>query len=206
MSASLNAPWKVGHQIVETGVAVRLDDGDHAALRALARGGEDGGDLDRMMAVIVDDGDAVDLADLGEAALDAVELGEAALDHFIRDAHFGGDADRRQRILDIVAAGHGQLDAGDHPDLAGAIAQRDVEAVAAGKGRDIVAAYVGLGGEAVGDDPPVAEPRHDRLDLDMIDAEQGCPVEGHVLDERDEGVLDLHRSRHNGRDARDRYW
>ena len=60
-----------------------------------------------------------------------------------------------------------------------------------GTGIDIVAANVGLGGEAVGDDAPVAQARDDRLDLGMVDAEQGGAVEGHVLDELDEGVLDL---------------
>src|SRR3546814_4217379 len=48
---------EVVHQVAKAGVAVGLDDGDHATLGAFPGGGEDGFDLDRMMAVIVDDGD-----------------------------------------------------------------------------------------------------------------------------------------------------
>ena len=44
------------HQIVQPGVAVRLDDRDHPPLRALARRRQHRLDLDRMVAVIVDDG------------------------------------------------------------------------------------------------------------------------------------------------------
>ncbi len=63
------------HQAAEARIAVRLDDGDDAALRALAGGGEHGADFDRVVAVIVDDRDVAvlhrHLADVREAALDA---------------------------------------------------------------------------------------------------------------------------------------
>ena len=75
-----------------------------------ARGGEHGLDLDRMVAVIVDDGRALDLADLGEAPLDPAELLEAVGDDLVGDAELGRDADRGERVLDVVAARHRQLD------------------------------------------------------------------------------------------------
>ena len=63
--------------------------------------------------------DAVDLADLGEAALDAAELGEAVRRSTASAMpSSSGDADRGERVLDVVAAGHRQLDAGDRADLA----------------------------------------------------------------------------------------
>ena len=49
----------------EPGVAVRLHDRDHLAARGRARGLEDGGDFDRMVAVVVVDGDAVPFARCG---------------------------------------------------------------------------------------------------------------------------------------------
>ena len=67
-------------QMGQARVAVRLHDGDDLARGGGARGAQHGGDLDRMMAVIVDDGDAVDLAGLGEAPLDAAEAGQRLAD------------------------------------------------------------------------------------------------------------------------------
>ena len=56
----------------------------------------------------------------------------------------------------LCRPGIGRCDAGDRPHLAGAVAQRHVERLPPGTGVDILAAHVGLGGEAVGDDAPVA--------------------------------------------------
>ena len=51
----------------------------------LPRGLQHGGDFDRVVAVVVDDGDAVHLGHLGEAAVDAGEPGQrlADLDPFM---------------------------------------------------------------------------------------------------------------------------
>jgi hypothetical protein len=59
---------------------MRLHDGDHLALGRGARGLQHGGDLDRVVAVIVEDQRAVPLAGLGEAALDPAEAGERLAD------------------------------------------------------------------------------------------------------------------------------
>ena len=57
----------------QTRVAVRLDDRDHLAGRGRASGLEHRRNLDRMVAVVVVDCDAVPLACAGEATLDAAE-------------------------------------------------------------------------------------------------------------------------------------
>src|SRR3546814_11567273 len=101
-----------------------------------------------MMAVIVDDGDALDLADLGETALDAVELVEAVGDDFVRNPHLQGHADRGQRVLDIVAPRHRQAQALDEAGFAGPNAHADIKAGPTGKGSDILPPYVRMGGEA----------------------------------------------------------
>src|SRR5439155_8438847 len=148
-------------------------------------------DLDRMMTVIINDHRAIDLADLCETALHATEAGEAGLDRLVADAELERDADRRQRILDIMAARHRQLDTGKHAGSALAAADRHVEAVATGERNDIVAPDVRLGGEAVSDDAPVAHPGDDRLHFRMIDAQQRGAIERHILDELDERILHL---------------
>ena len=46
--------------------------------RGVARGFQDRGDFHRMVAIVVDDGDAAADADFGEAPFDAGEFGEGA--------------------------------------------------------------------------------------------------------------------------------
>ena len=64
-------------QRLQAGVAMRLHDRDHLALGRGARGAQHRGDLDGMVAVIVEDRDAVPFAGAGEAPLDAAERGDA---------------------------------------------------------------------------------------------------------------------------------
>ena len=182
---------------------MRLDDCDHPALGALARSGQHRADLDRMMAVIVDDRHAAGLADLGEAPLDPAELGEALLDRRIGNAQLERHADRGERVLDVVAARHRQLDALDRAGGAVAVADDRLEAVAAMMRHHVDAAHVRAGGKAIGHDPAIAHARDDRLHFGMVEAQQRGAVEGHILDKLDERVL---RTSRNGRDARDRYW
>src|SRR3546814_4653170 len=79
--------------------------------------------------------------------------------------------------------------AGDRAACARTIAHRHVETVAARHWRDIVAAHIGLGGKAIGDDAPVADARDDRLHFRMVEAQNGRAVKGHILHELDKGVL-----------------
>ena len=67
------------------------------------------------------------------------------------------DGDGGKRILDIVPPGDRDVDAFDHPPLAVAIEDRDIETAAARHRRDIVGADVGERGESIGDDAPVAD-------------------------------------------------
>ena len=74
----------------------------------VARGAQHGGDLDRMVAVIVDHRDAVPLAGLGEAAPHALESGERGAHRVVVEAHLLGDGDGGQRVLHVVRAEHRQ--------------------------------------------------------------------------------------------------
>ena len=111
-------------------------------------------------------------------------------DCLVANAELDRDCDRGQRILDVVPARDRHMDRSNGPPFALAIEDQRVEAAAAGTGGDIVGADIGKRGKAVGDDAPVADPADDVLHLGMIDAQHREPVEGHVLDELDEGVLD----------------
>ena len=107
-------------------IAMRLHHGDHLALGRFARGLEHGGDLHRMVAVVVDDGDAVPGAGAGEAPPHAAETCERAADRVIGDAELMRDGDGRRGIERIVPARHRQREIRDlvH-DLAGAVAEHD---------------------------------------------------------------------------------
>ena len=112
---------------------MRLHDGDHAAAVGLARGREHGADLDRVMAVVVDHGDAARGAGTREAALDAAEAGERPAQHVVGDRELARHRDRGERVLHVVPAGHGQPQALDAAvdEAAHAVAQLDVELGAA---------------------------------------------------------------------------
>ncbi len=66
------------------------------------------GNLHRMMAVVVDDGNPVDFAAAGEAAVDAAEAGEGAGNDGVVDADGTGNGKGGQRVLDVVPAEHWQ--------------------------------------------------------------------------------------------------
>ena len=87
---------------------MRLHDGDHAPADDRPRRLQHRGDLDRMVAVIIDDRDAVPFAGLGEAAADAAEVAQGGAHHLVAQAQLLGDGDRGQRILHIVVAEHRQ--------------------------------------------------------------------------------------------------
>ena len=122
-------------------VAMRLHDGDHLALGQFARRLQHRRDLDRMVAIIVDNGDAVPHAGAGEAPPHAAETAPALADHVIVDAEFMRNRDRRRGIERVVAARHRQRDILDlvH-ELAGAVAKHDGEQRGAAGMRDIDAA------------------------------------------------------------------
>ena len=62
------------------------------------------GDLDRMVGVIVVDGDALPFAGAGEAPFDAGEGGERRTDHLVADAGLGGDGERGKCVERVVMA------------------------------------------------------------------------------------------------------
>jgi hypothetical protein len=81
VSASLKHELNSVIRSRKPGVAVRLDHGDHLAVRRHGAGGlQHGGDLDRVVAIVVDHADAVGDARGGEAALDPAEAGQAGAD------------------------------------------------------------------------------------------------------------------------------
>ena len=100
---------------------MRLHDRDHPARAAigLARGAQHGGDLDRMVAVVVDHGDAVRLAGLGEAPLHAGEGAQRAADRLVGQAHLLRHGDGGERVLHIVLAEHRQAQVDDDARFVG---------------------------------------------------------------------------------------
>src|SRR5687767_12088280 len=109
----IEAGGEIVEEIAEARVAVRLYNGDNVAPGRLPRGAEDRGDLYRVVAVVVDDGDARDDARAREAALDAGEALEALADRLGRYLELICDGYSGGRVEGIVLARHRQLQAFD---------------------------------------------------------------------------------------------
>ena len=163
---------------------MRLHHGDHLALGRFARRLEHGGDLDRVVAVVVDDGDAVPDAGAGETPAHAAETGERFADHIVADAELMRDRDRRRGIERVVPAGHRQRQVLDLVHEArGAVAEHDGEQRGAAGMRDIDQPHVGLRVLAVGDDAVILDAADEALHHRMVGAHHRKSVERHVLDE-----------------------
>src|SRR5499427_7698064 len=119
-------------QRCQAGVAVGLHHGDHLALARLARGTQHGGDLHRMVAVVVDNRHAIPLAGAGEATSHAAKISKRRADGVVGDAELARDRDRGGGIERVVPSRHRQRQAVDFVHrLAGAIAEQNREARAA---------------------------------------------------------------------------
>ena len=110
----------------EPRVAVRLHDGDDVALGRFPRRSQHGGNLDRVVAVIVDDGGAIPHAGARKAPPHAAEIGQRMFDHLVADAELMGDRDRRRGVERIMASRHRERDGLDLVQkVSGAIAELD---------------------------------------------------------------------------------
>src|SRR5437899_5817961 len=97
-------------QRLQAGETVRLNHGDDLAVGGFTRRFKDGRDLNGVMAVIVDHGDAVPLPGPGEATLDATESCNRLADRLVGHAEFMRHRDRRRRIRRVMPARHRQHD------------------------------------------------------------------------------------------------
>src|SRR5262249_34044964 len=92
-----------------SGVPVRLKGHDHSPSERL-RGGEDGGDLRGVMAVVVDDQDAVGLAAYVESPFHSAEFRQTCGDPFERQTQLETDRNGGKSVLQVVTTGHVQDD------------------------------------------------------------------------------------------------
>ncbi len=79
-------------------------------------GGHDGGDLCRVVAVVVDDEHAVDFAVALETTFGAMKARERRSDAIEVEADALTHGDRGEGVLKIVASGYGELDAAERLD------------------------------------------------------------------------------------------
>ena len=144
--------------------AMRLHDGDHLARGRGARRLEHGCDLDGMMAVIVDDRDAVPCPRTGEAPLDAAKRLDPAANDVDRGAELVRDGDRGGGVQRVVPPRHRQGEPVDERRLARrAVADQHGKARHAAAHLDVEQAHVGLRVLAVGQDLPVLDPSDELL-------------------------------------------
>ncbi len=98
------------HQLLRARVAVRLEGDDEPPAERGARGGEHRRDLGRVMAVVVHHEHAARLAVPLESTFGALELAERRGDALELDAQAVGRGHRGERVLEVVAAGHAELE------------------------------------------------------------------------------------------------
>ena len=108
----------------------------------------------------------------------------------IAHPHFKANRDSSQRILHIVAARHGKVDALYRPLRPVAGTDNDVEAVPAGVRGNIFTANVGLRRKTISNDPAVADLGQNRLHFGMVETHDRRAVKWHVFDEFDKGIFD----------------
>ena len=99
---------ELAQQVPCPGETVGLKDDDHAPIDACARGRDHGGDLGRVMTVVVDDQHARGFAAPFETALGAAERFERRGDPVERHVRLQTDRHGGQRIEQVVPAGHAQ--------------------------------------------------------------------------------------------------
>ena len=135
-------------EVARARVAVRLEGDEDAARHAGAGGGEDGGDFGRVVAVVVDDHDAVGFAENVEAAFGAFEFGERAGDTVERDAQLEADGDGGEGVEQVVAAGDAEAECAEvlaFGAFAAVRAPGDDAAGGEGFERRILADQIGVG-------------------------------------------------------------
>src|SRR5512143_2375295 len=167
-------------------VPVRLEsDDDPPAGPDLPRRGQGRPDLRRVVAVIVHHRDAADLPLYLEAPPDPGVRGQAGAHLVERDSEFQGDRRRGQGVADVVAAGRPE------EDLAEPLAPCEDGEPVRHPGRDHILRTVIRGtGEPVGD-VGLLHGGDQLLDIRVVDAQDREPVEGDLVDEVEERLLDL---------------
>ena len=172
---------------------MRLDHRHHLAARRvlnIARGLEDGGYFDRMVAIIIDHAHAFCGSGGGEATFDPAKAQQALADIFDRHFKLPRHGYGGQSVQHIVAPRHGQLEIGQGLDLAPAELAHDVKARPVRAHGDARRPHLGLGIDAIGDQAAIIDARSQGLDLGMVKTDGGEAIEGDVFDKGGEGLLD----------------
>ena len=176
-----------------------------------ARGAQHGGDLHRMMRVIVIDGDALPLAGAREAPLHAGEGGKGRADDLVADAGFGRGGKRAERVQRVVMAEHRKRQVFE---LARAALDRRTEIGVEGDavviGTQIAEPDIGVARHAIGQRAAAiggaAELGEQLAHHRMIDAGDGQAVKRDGLDELIGTPDAAPRATANNPYARGRYW
>src|SRR3990170_932185 len=172
-------------KVLRPRIPVRLEHRNHLAAGSGLCSGERGPDLRRVMAVIVDNRDPVDLALDLEAALHAAETPERRTDYLDVDIELSRHGDCGETVIDIVHPGDGKLEPAEVPAVV-----RDLEPRAERSERNVLRLIVGLGTHAVRQ-IPLLNKRDERLNMLFVEAEYGDAVERDLVDEHEERILDL---------------
>ena len=186
---------------------MRLERQQDAAIRpTLTDGFERGGQLGRVMTVVIDERDAprrgLHIAILLQATIDAMERRQRRLNRRVADIQFFRDRNRGQRIEHVVRAGKIQL----HRQRLRAAATLHIEARLHALAHDVHRTNVGVALDAVSHEG-TRDARHQALRDRIVGAHDRQPVERQVVQEVDEALLQpLEVAVVRARDDRCRRW
>src|SRR5258705_5284387 len=174
-------------QRLQPGEAMRLHHGNDLAVGGFPSRSQHRRDFNRMMAVVIDNGDAVIFAGFGEAPPHAAETCQRLSDGVVGKAKFVRNRDRGRGVERVVASRHRRNEIGDLMRGIGlAIAKRDLEAGTAAVWSEIDEPRVGLRDFAVGVDAAILVLAYDGLHYGMIAVHHLEAAERHGLDKNAE--------------------
>lgn len=146
-------------QIADPRVAMGLHHGDQPAAPDLSCRTQDRRDLDRVVAIVIDDRDATHDSGLGEAPAHATELRQRLYGNGVCDPHLVGDGIDRQGVLHVVQAEHREARVDDTASfLVMAIGDYDVENRPVSRHAHVLGTHVGNRVHSVGDQASIRDP------------------------------------------------
>src|SRR6185369_12611767 len=138
-----------------------------------------------VMSVIIHNGDSARLAAFLKAPVYTAEGRQPFADGVGLDFEFHGDGDRGHSVEHVVASRDAQ---DETAEIGGAIA--DIELADKRAADNVGGLYVGLRGRAVGDGA-AANLGEQTLHIGIVEANDHGTIEGHLVDELDEGGADV---------------
>src|SRR5260370_32872056 len=186
-----NGRWVKGEaefvpKVLGAGVAMRLKEDEQAIELAAAGGFEGGANLRRVMAVVIDPGDAIDDALDVKAAAHSGKLDKAFADEVRRNIQVQRDGGGRRGVADIVQAG--RVRKLEQAEIFALVSQPELAAQTLQL--HVADHQISLARRSIGYDGAL-HAGNDGVHVRLVDTQDGRAVERHAIHKLDEGVLNI---------------